>query len=135
MYIQNGIVYGDEPKEMIKVSNMKVLPNRIMILTFSNGEKRLFDADVLKGGVFEQLNDEKLFGSATIEYGVVTWDKGNIDCAPEFMYENSYEYYDKTDIPTIEFVTPEPDEIEAIMAGRKDRAENGTVSHDAINWD
>lgn len=30
---------------------------------------------------------------------------------------------------------PEPDEIEAIWEGRKDRATNGTVSHDAINWD
>lgn len=26
-------------------------------------------------------------------------------------------------------------EIEAILEGRKDRAKNGTVSHEAINWD
>lgn len=32
-------------------------------------------------------------------------------------------------------VKPEPDEIEAILEGRKDRAENGTIPHDAINWD
>lgn len=30
---------------------------------------------------------------------------------------------------------PEPDEIEAILDGRIDRAKNGTVPHDAINWD
>ncbi len=29
---------------------------------------------------------------------------------------------------------PEPDEIEAILEGRKDRAKNGTVPHEAINW-
>lgn len=29
----------------------------------------------------------------------------------------------------------EPDEIEALLNGRKDRAKNGTISHDAINWD
>lgn len=30
---------------------------------------------------------------------------------------------------------PEPDEIEAIEEGRRDRRENGTVPHSAINWD
>lgn len=30
---------------------------------------------------------------------------------------------------------PEPDELLAIMDGRKDRAQNGTISHNAINWD
>lgn len=29
----------------------------------------------------------------------------------------------------------EPDEIAAIMEGRKDREENGTIPHNAINWD
>jgi len=30
---------------------------------------------------------------------------------------------------------PESDEIEAILEGRKDREKNGTIPHDAINWD
>ncbi len=32
-------------------------------------------------------------------------------------------------------VKPEPDEIEALFEGRKDRTENGTIPHEAINWD
>ena len=32
-------------------------------------------------------------------------------------------------------VKPEQGEIEAILDGRKDRAENGIISHDEINWD
>lgn len=32
-------------------------------------------------------------------------------------------------------VEPEPDEIQALLDGRKDRLENSTVPHDAINWD
>lgn len=32
-------------------------------------------------------------------------------------------------------VKPEPDEIEALLAGRKDREENGAIPHDVINWD
>lgn len=30
---------------------------------------------------------------------------------------------------------PLPDEIEAILDGRKDRAEHGTIPHESINWD
>lgn len=32
-------------------------------------------------------------------------------------------------------VVPEPEEVAAILEGRADRAEHGTVSHDAIDWD
>lgn len=32
-------------------------------------------------------------------------------------------------------VEPEPGEIEALLEGRKDREENGTIPHDAIKWD
>lgn len=30
---------------------------------------------------------------------------------------------------------PDPGEIEALLEGRKDREENGTIPHDAIKWD
>lgn len=30
---------------------------------------------------------------------------------------------------------PEPDEITAIMEGRKGREEHGTIPHEAINWE
>lgn len=92
MYILNGIVYGGEPAEPIKILSVKPLNDMIMLLTFVNGEVRVFDATVLKGGVFEQLKEESIFKNPTVDHGVVTWLNGNIDCAPEFMYENSYAY-------------------------------------------
>lgn len=92
MFILNGIVYGGEPKEPVKIADFKILPDKIMILTFSNGEKRLFDATTLQGKAFDALQDEKIFNNAVIEHGVMTWQNGNIDCAPEFMYKNSYDY-------------------------------------------
>ena len=88
----NGIVYGGEPKEPLNVTNFKILPDKIMLVTFSTGEKRLFDGTVLKGGIFEKLNDETIFNNAKLDHGVVTWLDGEVDCAPEFMFENSYEY-------------------------------------------
>lgn len=92
MYILNGIIYGGEPEENIEICSVKALDNMIMLVTFSTGETRLFDATILNGEVFQPLKMENIFKNPIIEHGVVTWDNGNIDCAPEFMYNNSYEY-------------------------------------------
>ncbi len=92
MYVSDGIVYGGEPREAIKVLNIKILPDFVMLVTFSNGETRLFDANVLSGEVFEPLKREDVFQKAVVDHGVVTWQNGMIDCAPEFMYQHSYEY-------------------------------------------
>lgn len=92
MYIFNGFVYGESPQDIIKVKSVKPLDDMIMLITFSNNETRLFDATILNGTVFEPLRNEEVFQHPQIEYGVVTWDNGNIDCAPEYLYEHSYEY-------------------------------------------
>ena len=77
----------------IKVTDIKVLDDLIMIVTFSTGEQRLFDATcMLEYPAFKALENEKIFKSANVEYGVVTWDNGEIDLAPETMYEKSYAY-------------------------------------------
>ena len=64
----------------------------MMILTFSSGERRLFDAAILNGPVFEPLKNPEIFQDVSVEYGVVTWMNGEIDCAPEYMYQHSYRY-------------------------------------------
>lgn len=92
MYIMNGIVYGGEPAESIEISSVKALDNMIMLVSFSTGETRLFDATILQGEVFDPLKQEEVFKNPIVDHGVVTWNDGNIDCAPEFMYNNSYEY-------------------------------------------
>ncbi len=53
----------------------------------------------------------------------------------ELVPENDIDVLYKVIIKFIPEVKPKPDEIEAIEAGRKDRKENGTVSHEAIDWD
>lgn len=92
MYIMNGMVYGGEPVANIEISGVKVLENRMMLITFSTGEVRLFDATILQGEVFEPLKQEEVFKNPAVDHGVITWDNGNIDCAPDFLYHNSYEY-------------------------------------------
>ena len=92
MYFANGFVYGGEPEVMLKVASVKVLDDMMMLIRFNNGETRLFDASQLEGKIFLPLRDQEVFRNPVIDHGVVTWMNGEIDCAPEFMYENSYEY-------------------------------------------
>ena len=44
MYIKNGICYAGKLEEGIKVSEVKPLRGMMMLVTFSTGEKRLFQA-------------------------------------------------------------------------------------------
>ena len=73
----------------IEVIAVEPLNDMKMILTFSNGEKRLFDAKILTGSAFEPLKNAKIFENCRIVDGVVTWLDETIDCAPEYMYLNS----------------------------------------------
>lgn len=92
MFISNGIVYASEKPENIQISSAKALDDMMMILTFSTGEQRLFDATILTGSAFAPLIDEKIFKNCKVVDGIVTWMDEEIDCAPEYMYQNSYEY-------------------------------------------
>jgi len=93
MYIVNGIAFAGEPCTNITVTDIKMLNDLMMIVTFSTGEQRLFDAtSILEYPAFQPLSDEKIFKTAKVEYGVVVWDDGEIDLAPETMYAKSYAY-------------------------------------------
>lgn len=92
MYFKDGFVYGASLEKEMKITEVKALPDFIMLLTFNNGETRLFDALDLNGQAYEKLKDPAIFSCPIIDHGVVTWLNGEIDCAPEFMYEHSYEY-------------------------------------------
>lgn len=76
----------------IYILSSKPLEDMMMILTFSNGERRLFDAIVLTESAFAPLADEKIFKNCKVVDGIVIWLDEDIDCAPEYMYEHSYAY-------------------------------------------
>lgn len=88
----DGICYAGSFQENIKVTEAKPLVGRMLLLTFSTGEKRLFDTNSLKGSAFSVLDDDKIFRNPSIFHGVVTWDNGNVDVAPETLYHDSIAY-------------------------------------------
>ena len=92
MYIQNDICYAGEMKDGIKVTEVKPLRGGMMLVTFSTGEKRLFDTTTLQGSAFAPLADEKIFSNPVLFHGVITWNNGEIDIAPETVYRDSYAY-------------------------------------------
>lgn len=92
MYVIDDIVYAGNCVDNIKIIEAKPLSNQMLLLTFSTGEERLFDATLLKGSAFKPLANEDVFKNIEVIHGYVSWNNGEIDCAPEFMYENSYKY-------------------------------------------
>ena len=92
MYIINDICYAGEKEEDILVTDARPLYGGMMLVTFSTGEKRLFDTALLKGSAFEPLRDEAVFNHPVLFNGIITWMNGEIDIAPEAVYENSYPY-------------------------------------------
>ena len=93
MLVKDGIAYAGEPVAETRVESARVTGELTMLVTFSTGEPRVFDASyLLVQPVFEPLKSAGAFAKFAIDHGVVTWCDGNIDIAPESMYEHSYEY-------------------------------------------
>lgn len=93
MFIKNGIAYASKFKKDLEIINFEILDYLYMILTFSNGEQRVFDATcLLKYPVYKPLKDEKIFNDVKLSNGTLTWCNKEIDIAPETLYKNSYEY-------------------------------------------
>ena len=69
----------------------KVLPtsNYQLILTFANGEVRLFDMKpYLETGIFQELKNNDLFNTVRISSDSVEWDN-DADMDPEILYSDS----------------------------------------------
>ena len=92
MYIRNDICYAGDLRPGIKVTEAVPLRGGMMLVTFSTGEKRLFDTTRLQGAAFAPLADERVFRNPVLFHGVITWNNGEIDIAPETVYRESYAY-------------------------------------------
>ncbi len=92
MYVLNDICYAGELNDNIKVVEVKPLRGFMMLIIFSTGEKRLFDVTRLQGSAFEPLKDENVFMNPVLFHGVITWNNGEIDIAPETVYRESFAY-------------------------------------------
>ena len=88
MYIVNGIAYAGEPEPSIRVGGVRPLDDYKLWVRFSTGEAKIFDfKPLLDAPGFAPLRDEDIFKQVYIDYGVTVWQDGEIDIAPEKLYE------------------------------------------------
>lgn len=74
---------------MIQVTSVKTVSDFRLVVTFNTGERRCFDMHpYLQYPVFRRLENPAFFNLARVDYGTVTWP-GEIDIAPETLYEHS----------------------------------------------
>ena len=73
----------------ISVKSVRPLSEYQLLLTFENGEKKIFDMKpYLDKGIYKELKDENKFKTVRISFDRIEWcNKADID--PEFLYEKS----------------------------------------------
>ncbi len=78
MYEIEGICYAGEEMAQMEVERIKILDDRMLLVTFSTGETRLFDVTSLvsKGPAFAPLCEEKNRRTAKVTFGFVSWLDG-----------------------------------------------------------
>jgi len=82
--------------ELLDVVKVKAKPDYRLELEFENGERRIFDmAPLMDKKPFTRLKESGSFLGAHIGYGTVVWP-GNIDIAPETLYDRSVPLNDST---------------------------------------
>lgn len=72
-----------------RVKHVKPNSDYTITITFTNGEVKLFDVKpYLTKGIFQELNDKKIFNSVRPVLGTVQWVNGQ-DFCPDMLYIDS----------------------------------------------
>lgn len=89
MYIRDGIAYAGTERAELKVSGIRALPDHRLWVRFNTGEAKVFAFEgLLSKPAYAPLQDEDVFRAVYIDYGTPVWNDGEIDIAPEYLYEN-----------------------------------------------
>lgn len=89
--LREEMVYGNRLSYPI-ACDVKSLGDMQLMVSFDNGEKKIYDASVLDGPVFEILKDQKVFDTVSLVNNTVGWCNGEVDIAPENLYFDSVIY-------------------------------------------
>ena len=88
MYVENGIAYAGEKAPLLKVCGVRPLPGHRLWVRFNTGEEKTVDlSPFLLLPAYQPLMNAEIFNSVYIDYGVPVWNNGDIDIAPEALYD------------------------------------------------
>ena len=83
-----------ETDDRLVITSVRALNPRALRLEFNNGEIRLFDRHRLRGGKFIPLMNEEFFTKPVIKEGNLGWEKLDITCNAQYVYDRSVPYDD-----------------------------------------
>ena len=90
MYIIDGIAYAGEKKPPVRVSGVRPMDGYRLWIRFNTGETGIFDfTPLLSAPAFAPLRDPEIFRGVYIDYDTAVWQDGEIDIAPEYLYESA----------------------------------------------
>lgn len=70
----------------LSVAHVVALDNYKLLLTFENGEKKIFDVSpYLEIGKFSELKNSEIFKSVHVHFDSVEWSN-KLDLDPELLY-------------------------------------------------
>ena len=76
----------------LSVINVVALEDYKLLLTFENGEKKIFDVlPYLEIGKFSELKNSEIFKSVRVHFDSVEWSN-RLDLDPELLYAKGIEY-------------------------------------------
>lgn len=91
MVVRDGKCYADDFAPILKITAVENLGDYHLRVIFNDSEPRVFDGHSLigEGEVFAPLTDRAVFDDYKLDYETLTWLNGEVDIAPEYVYENS----------------------------------------------
>ena len=90
MYIIDGIAYAGETTLPVRICGVRPLDGYKLWIRFNTGETGIFDfTPLLSAPAFVPLREPEIFRSVYIDYDTAVWQDGEIDIAPEYLYENA----------------------------------------------
>ncbi len=79
----------------LSVISVNPLDDYKLLLTFANGEERIFDVSpYLNIGKFAELRNLTLFNSVSVKFDTIEW-ANHLDIDPEFLYDKSVKMKDE----------------------------------------
>lgn len=77
---------------LVWITSAQYISDYKILLTFNTNEQKVFDfADFINGNsMFHPLKSHDLFKRFKLDGWTLQWDNGNIDVAPEYLYENGF---------------------------------------------
>lgn len=90
MYVVDGIAYAGDQQKPMTVLCVRPLDDYKLWVRFSNGRSGSFDVTpLLDAPAFAPIKDRAVFDRVYLDFGVPTWCDGDVDIAPEYVYNNT----------------------------------------------